>query len=52
MAIYDLPEDQEWLQLASASFAQDWANDQDAIYDNWQKHYHVSELKLDQANER
>lgn len=26
---------------ATTSFAKDWENDEDAIYDNWREHYHV-----------
>lgn len=36
-------KDKEWSQLAMTSFAEDWENDKDAIYDNWREHYHVSE---------
>lgn len=36
-------KDKEWSQLAMTSFAEDWENDKDAIYDSWREHYHVSE---------
>lgn len=36
-------KDKEWSQLAMTSFAEDWENDKDAIYDDWREHYHVSE---------
>ena len=36
-------KDKEWSQLAMTSFAEDWENDKDSIYDNWRDHYHVSE---------
>jgi excisionase family DNA binding protein len=38
----DLSEDEErWamLKLAESSFAKDWDNDKDAIYDNWKELY-------------
>jgi len=36
-------KDKEWSQLAMTSFANDWENDKDAIYDNWREHYHGPE---------
>lgn len=33
--------DREWGNLAMSSFANDWNNEKDAIYDNWQERYHV-----------
>ena len=33
--------DREWGNLAMSSFAVDWDNEKDAIYDNWKEHYHV-----------
>ena len=36
-------EDKEWSKLAIGSFAKDWDNDKDAIYDNWKELYGVSE---------
>lgn len=34
-------QEQDWSAGSVMSFAKDWDNDQDAIYDNWQEHYHV-----------
>ena len=34
-------QEHDWQTASLASFAKDWDNDQDAIYDNWQEHYHV-----------
>jgi hypothetical protein len=31
----------DWHRASLASFAKDWDNDEDAIYDNWQEHYHA-----------
>lgn len=36
-------EDEGWAEGAAMSFAEDWNNDQDAIYDRWREYYHVSE---------
>jgi len=36
-------KDKEWGKLAMTSFAKDWENEKDAIYDNWKELYHVSE---------
>lgn len=36
-------QEQDWAAAAVTSFAKDWDNDEDAIYDNWKEHYHVSE---------
>lgn len=36
-------EEQEWGAAAVTSFAKDWDNEQDAIYDNWKERYDVSE---------
>ncbi|HSF29887.1 MAG TPA: hypothetical protein VLK82_05370 [Candidatus Tectomicrobia bacterium] len=36
-------QEQEWGAGAAMSYAYDWENDEDAIYDNWREHYHVSE---------
>lgn len=33
--------EKEWPALSESSFAQDWENEEDAIYDNWKEHYHV-----------
>ena len=33
----------DWASGAIASFAKDWDNESDAIYDDWRKHYNVSE---------
>lgn len=32
-----------WPALSVPAFAADWENPQDALYDNWKEHYHVSE---------
>jgi len=32
-----------WLRLAETSFASDWDNELDAIYDNWRELYGVEE---------
>ena len=36
-------QEREWSAGAVTSFANDWENDQDAVYDNWREHYHVPE---------
>jgi len=36
-------QEQEWSAGAVTRFANDWENDQDAIYDKWREHYHVPE---------
>ena len=36
-------KEKDWAKLAITSFAEDWDNKKDAIYDNWREHYHVSE---------
>ena len=36
-------EEQDWGAGAVASFAKDWDNEQDAIYDNWKERYHIPE---------
>ena len=33
--------DNHWGSLAISGFAEDWENQKDAIYDNWEKYYHV-----------
>ena len=35
-------EERGWLKLAESSFAKDWDNESDAIYDNWKELYGVS----------
>jgi hypothetical protein len=35
-----LAQEQDWA-AAEQSFAKDWDNEDDAIYDNWREHYHV-----------
>ena len=35
-------EDKGWSELAISSFAKDWENEKDAIYDNWEEIYGVS----------
>jgi hypothetical protein len=36
-------EERDWSAGAGTSFARDWDNNEDAIYDNWREHYHVPE---------
>lgn len=36
-------EERDWSAGAVTSFARDWDNTEDAIYDNWREHYHVPE---------
>jgi hypothetical protein len=36
-------EEQGWGEAAAMSFAKDWENELDAVYDNWREHYHVPE---------
>ena len=36
-------EERDWAAGATRSFATDWENPEDAIYDNWREHYHVPE---------
>jgi hypothetical protein len=36
-------QEQDWSAGAAMSFAKDWENDEDTIYDNWRQHYHVPE---------
>ena len=38
-----LAQEQGWAALAAQRFANDWDNEDDAIYDNWREHYHVRE---------
>ena len=33
----------DWQKASIASFAKDWDNDEDAIYNDWRKHYHIQE---------
>ena len=35
--------EEQWADGAITSFAEDWDNSEDAIYDKWQTHYHVPE---------
>ena len=39
----DREKEKEWSSAAISSFAKDWDNDKDALYDNWREHYHVPE---------
>lgn len=32
-------EETDWTTASLASFAADWDNEDDAIYDNWEEHY-------------
>jgi hypothetical protein len=36
-----LAHERDWAAVAGQSFAKDWDNKDDAIYDNWREHYHV-----------
>ena len=36
-----LAQEQGWALVAAQSFATDWDNEDDAIYDRWREHYHV-----------
>ena len=36
-----LAQEKDWSGSAITSFAADWENNEDAIYDNWREHYHV-----------
>ena len=36
-------EERDWANASALSFARDWDNAEDAIYDNWREHYHVPE---------
>ncbi len=36
-------EEKEWMNFGLRSFQQEWDNEEDAIYDDWRKHYGVSE---------
>jgi hypothetical protein len=36
-------KENEWSSLAISSFAKDWDNEKDALYDDWREHYHVPE---------
>ena len=36
-----LAQEREWAAAAHTSFAKDWENAEDAIYDHWREHYHV-----------
>ena len=38
----EVPEG-EWASVPAASFAEDWDNDQDAVYDHWRERYGVPE---------
>ena len=38
-----LAQEQDGVAVAAQSFAKDWDNEDDAIYDNWREHYHVPE---------
>ena len=39
----DFPEDLAWTKLSEATFAEDWDNEKDAVYDNWREIYGVRE---------
>ena len=36
-----LRHERDWTAVAAQSFAKDWENTDDAVYDNWREHYHV-----------
>ena len=36
-------KERDWGHVPTASFAEDWENDQDAIYDHWRERYGVRE---------
>jgi hypothetical protein len=36
-------EGHAWTRLSEASFAREWDNDKDAVYDNWRELYGVRE---------
>ena len=38
----EIDEEADWRNLSLASFADDWDNPEDAVYDNWRKEYGVS----------
>jgi hypothetical protein len=38
-----LAQERDWAAAAETSFAKDWDNEEDAVYDNWREHYHVPE---------
>jgi hypothetical protein len=38
-------QDQDWALISTLSFAQDWDNAEDAIYDDWREYY-LENLKL------
>ena len=35
--------ERDWSRVPAASFAEDWDNDQDAVYDQWRERYGVRE---------
>ena len=39
----DSAEGEAWARLSEASFAEDWDNEKDAVYDNWREIYGVRE---------
>ena len=39
----DFPEGAAWTRLSEPSFARDWDNQKDAVYDNWRELYGVRE---------
>jgi len=39
----DEEQEREWGHVPVASFADDWDNPQDAVYDNWRERYRVPE---------
>ena len=39
----ELSDEADWSALSLSIFQKDWDNPEDAIYDDWRKHYGVSE---------
>ena len=37
----EIDEEADWQQLSLSTFAEDWDNEEDAIYDDWRTHYGV-----------
>ena len=39
----DVAKELDWACIPTASFTEDWDNDQDAVYDDWRERYGVRE---------
>lgn len=39
----ELSDEADWSALSLSTFQKDWDNPEDVIYDDWRKHYGVSE---------